>query len=524
MIFHRKKRGFTLIEGLAALAIFLILIVVFYRIFSQTATHMADGKQRRAAVSLANERMEHYRNLAYAEVGTTTNAPFGSIVADENITINDMSFRIISSVFLVDDPFDGKASDGTDLIPNDYKRVSVSIIWDQCTDTSQYSRSIAELGDICSAKRIRLISQFVPPGGLETVESGGILSINVLDAEANAVSDVIVTIDDGVHAAFPLPETSDGNYLYVGAPACDDCYAISVAKNGYESLATQVSPGTKNVSSTVGNVSYYPRFVNQSVSDGLMTAMTFIMQKQSDLVITTEDPFGESIADIDFTVQGGRVIGTNLNENPLYVQSDVYSFYDEMITDTNGEVTLRTDTNDDGSVTSADCLNTSAPQKCVNAGPFTFTLTEDDDNDDELDYVFWKMTPGLDTDAQQVSVNADTTVDAKMVLLERDYKSVFFHVINSEGVPVSDAYVYLFDNSDDDTSLYDAEQKTDAYGYAYFPLRSESEPYDVVPLLEEDTEYEYIVLAGGYETYDNDHYVTIDKDELYEIEIILTED
>lgn len=520
MVLFKRKKGFTLIEGLIALAIFVILVTVFYRIFSQTAIHMADGKQRRAAVSLANERMEHYRNLAYAEVGTTTNVPLGNIIADENITINDMTFRIISSVFLVDDPFDGRAANGTDLIPNDYKRVSVSIIWDKCVSNTIYSRSIAEYGGACSAKRIRLVSQFVPPGGLETIESGGILSINVLDAEANAISDVIVTIDDGTHPAFPLPETGGGNYMYIGAPACDDCYAISVSKNDYESLSTQVSPGTKNVSSTVGDVSYFPRFVNQSVSDGLMTTMTFIMQKQSDLVVSTEDPAGNSIADIDFAVQGGHVIGTNLNENPLYVEQDVYGFYDEMTTDTNGEIIIRTDTNDDGSITNGDCLNVSEQKKCVNTGPFTFTLLEDEDANNELDYVFWKMVPGLDTNAQKVNVNADATIDAQMILLERDQKSVFFHVINSDGTPVNGANVYLYDNND--TPTYSETQKTDAYGYAYFPTRSESEPYDVVPLIEEDMEYEYIVLAGGYEVYDNDHFFTINEDKLYEIEVILT--
>lgn len=505
MLYTRKKRGFTLIEGLVALAIFVILVTVFYKIFSQTATHMEDGKKRRAAVSLANERMEHYRNLAYANVGTTSNAPFGNIVADENVSINNMTFRIISSVFLVDDSWDGTASGGTDLIPNDYKRVSVSIIWDKCSNSSIYSRSIAEFGGECSGKRIQLISQFVPPGGLETVEAGGILSINVLDADASPLSGVIVTIDDGTHTPFPLPETSDGNYMYIGAPACDDCYNITVEKSSYEVLASQASPGSQYVSSEIGDVSYFPRFVNQSVSDGLMTTMSFIMQKMSIFNITSEDPLGNSIANVDFAIQGGRVMGTNLNENPLYTEQDVFGLYDDLITDEEGVVTVRTDTNNDGSVTTADTTN---------PGLFTCTLAEDE----ESNFLFWKMSPGLDSNAQKVSINANTTVNSKMILVPRDQKSVFMKVINSDGVPISGANVYLYDNNDEST--YETEQQTDVYGYVYFPNRSETEPYDVIPLLEDDMEYEYVVTAGGYELYRD--VVTIDDEILYEIEVILT--
>ena len=507
MIFKQKK-GFTLIEGLVALLIFCILVVTFYKIFTQTTLHMADGKQRRAAVSLANERMEHYRNLAYANVGTTTNAPFGSIVADEKVTVNDISFRFITTVFYVDDAFGGKAAGGVDVIPNDYKRVSVSVIWDQCVNTTAFPRGTAEYGAECSSKRVKLISQFVPPGGLETIDSGGILSINVLDAEANAISDAILTIYDSVRdETFAVQTDSTGNYLYIGAPACEGCYEIALAKGEYETLSTKVSPS--NQMTLVGDVSYFPRFVHQSVSDGLMTSMSFIMKKYSDLIVTTEDPFGVAIPGIDFAVHGGRVMGTNLNDNPLYTEMDVYSFHDETVTDGDGKLDIRTDTNNDDVITSADH---------VNPGPFFFDL----DDIEKTDYTFWKMTPSVDIDARQISVNADETVDAKMVLMDNDYKSVFIRVINSDGVPVSGANVYLYDNQE--TSVYEVEQQTDAYGYVYFPARSLTEPYDIYPLLAEDMEYEYVITAGGYELYSG--MITIEDDKLYRLDgndsIILT--
>lgn len=497
-----------MIEGLAALFVFTFLIVTFYNIFIQTSTHMADGKQRRAAVSLANERMEHYRNLAYARVGTTTNAPFGDIVADENVTINDMTFRIISSVILIDDPWDGTAAGGTDVIPNDYKRVSISIIWDQCV-SSTFTRAIAEYGTTCAPKRVRLVSQFVPPGGLETVESGGILSINVLDEDAHAIADATLTIYDSVRdQSFAVQTDASGNYLYIGAPACADCYQIKVEKDGYETLSTKLSPALKTVSTAVGDVSYFPRFIHQSVTDGSMTAMSFVMQEMADLTIKTEDPFGEDIPDVNFTVQGGRVLGTNLNQNPLYTEAEVFGFYKDMTTNAAGEMMIRTDSNDDNVVNSSDRTN---------PGVFTFTMSNT-----ETEHIFWKMSPGLSSNRQKVAANPSATIEAKMILLDKDYKSFFMRVINADGVPVSNAIVQLFDN--EETPTYDATQYTDDYGYVFFPTRSETEPHDIVPLLEDDTTYEYVITAGGYEVFNGT--VTIEEDELYTLidgeSIILT--
>ncbi len=507
-LLHKKKRGFTIIEGLTALLVFSFLVMVFYKVFTQTAVHMQDGKQRRAAVSLANERMEHYRNLAYANVGTTTNAPFGNIVADENVAVNEMVFRIITSVILVDDPWDGKAAGGVDLIPNDYKRVSVSVIWDQCVDSS-FSRGTAEYGSECSVERVRLVSQFVPPGGLETIESGGILSINVLDEEAGVIPEAILTIYDSVRdETFAVQTDSTGNYMYIGAPACQNCYEITVEKSGYEKLSTKLSPAVINVPDAGGNVEYFPRFVHQSVANNTMTTMTLIMQKYADMTVTTEDPFGEEFPNIDFDIYGGRVMGTDLgtnsNYNAVYDDVNVYGLYAALVTDaTNSVATVRTDTNDDNSVTSADH---------VNSGVFTFAL-----DSAETDYVFWKMMPESNIAANKVKVETNSTVDAHMVLLSKNEKSMLFRITDPAGASVSGVIVQVYDDAEEPT--YEAVQNADFYGMAFLPIRSTEEPHDVVPLLEEDTEYTYVITGSGYETFTDT--VTVDEDKLYEIDVTL---
>lgn len=66
------ESGFTLIELMAALS---ILSIAFFALVMAASTGLrlvAQGKQRSAAVEVANARLEHARNIPYAQVGLDT--------------------------------------------------------------------------------------------------------------------------------------------------------------------------------------------------------------------------------------------------------------------------------------------------------------------------------------------------------------------------------------------------------------------------------------------------------------------
>ncbi len=518
MRYFTHKKGFTLIEGLVALAVFIILVSVFYKVFSESATHLSDAKQRRAAVALANERMEHYRNFAYANVEVTTKG--GDIVADENATMNDMSFRIITSVNLVDDPLDGTIVDGTDPIWNDYKRVSVTVVWDACSNMEVYDRGVAEHGGACSSKRVRMISQFVPPGGLEVSPSGGVLSINVLDEDANIVDTAHVTVYDSVRDQKPYenePVDAAGNILYVGAPACENCYEIAVEADGYEVIGTQRMPTEADpvtqiipIGGSNEEVAYYPRYLHQSVADGELTTVTFVVQKKAELNITAQDPLGlETYEGINFSVRGGRVLGTNLNDNPLYTEPDIYNFHKDVTTGTSGALAMRTDTNNDGDVNSSDATN---------PGLFTFfDFDLDTDHDGEDEYVFWKMMPGLDADASQIGLNSGEDVDAQMILVDKERVGMFFTIVDTDGHPIENAAVSVYDDkSPMDPERYDVQQNADIYGKVFFPDASDE--------LVVGDKYDVVIAADGFEskTFVDSDALEVEEDTLIEMEVILT--
>lgn len=474
-----QKSGFTLIEGIVALAVFSILIVTFYSIFAQTATHLGNSKMRRAAVALANERMEHFRNLPYDEIGTVENAPYGSIVDDEIVNINNMQFRVVVSVFFVDDPIDGSAP--ADVLFEDYKRVAVAVLWGDGTDES-IGKSDVQYGQQYAGKRVQLVSQFVPPGGMETTTTGGILSINVLDADAQAIENAFVTIydrerDDTITS---LTDAS-GNYMYIGAPACENCYEIIVEKDGYETVATEASyNGTTQI--------YDPRFVHQSVIIGELTTVAMQIDGTSELVVTSKNVFGDSISDVDCTVIGGRILGTDPNDDG----SPVYNLSAPFTTQTDGTYTIRSDTDNDGDVDDDDATN---------PGPYHFTL-------EESGYKLWKVVDGDDIDPFQANLLAQTTTAVDLILIDESEDAALISVVDINGTAIDLADVQMVNVGED----YDVMQQTDKYGYVHFPLNA-------VDALKNGEEYDITVSAAGYE----DVSETITIDGLVEQEIILQE-
>jgi hypothetical protein len=77
--------------------------------------------------------------------------------------------------------------------------------------------------------------------------------------------------------------------------------------------------------------------------------------------------------------------------------------------------------------------------------------------------------------------------------------------------------VQVYDDAD--VPLYEAVQNADQYGSVYLPMRSETEPHDVIPLLEDDTEYTYVITGSGFETYTDT--IMVDEDKLYEVDVML---
>lgn len=291
---NRINKGVTIIEALVVLFIFALITVTFYSTFTLGMNYIAESKNRLGAVALANEKMEIIRNLKYEDVGVQGGIPGGNIPEDEDVVENGKSYHIKTFAQYIDDPFDGTLST-TDTVPNDYKRVKVAVSWNGPRGG----------GEVIS------VSRFVP-AGMEMAAGDGILSINVLDAQAQPVAQSNVSIiNNDISPSVNINSKTDnsGNLMFPGAEESIQKYQITIAKNGYETIST-VDPTTIT--------EYNPIDTHASVVAGAVNTKTITQNKLSDLEISSVDADDAPLANVGFDIQGGRNLGNKFSDGKPY--------------------------------------------------------------------------------------------------------------------------------------------------------------------------------------------------------------
>lgn len=440
MIFHaqpifpfRKMKGMTIIEGLILLSIFIIVTVTFYEGFILSTNHILNAKRRLLAVGIANEKMEVLRSLPYDEVAVSGGLPSGAIDPDESVVMSGSQFHILTAISYFDDPDDGTLASGTDSIPNDYKFVVIRILW----------------GGETAAETVILRSFFVP-SGIETTAGGGILSVNVIDANGIPVQNASVRIQNS--SVTPAVDTTlvtgaNGNAALVGAKASSQKYIITVSKSGYETVTTLPPyPIT----------SFYPNDVHMTAINDAFTTSIIISSLLADLHIEMRDPLGVLVPDVNFDLEGGRVIGTTTGLAP------VYGYSESLVTDSPSG--------------NKDIMD-------VSPGAYYLNLTE-------ANFKLWKVDYGSNNATNQIVLAPGDNLTATVLIMNENLPGYFAKVLDkSNGNPIEGGVVKL-----ENTGLgYDVEKITDRYGYAYIPR-------DAAEALINGTTYNITVTHTDYDT------------------------
>lgn len=219
------NNGFTLIHALIATFIVIVASFGIYSAFNFSLKILQENKARATAISIAEEKMELVRNLPYDNIGTVGGIPSGSILQNEILPRNGISFLVATQIFYIDDAFDGVlGGNPDDLLNTDYKRARITVSWPGTT----------------YGKPVTLIT-YITPKGLESAIGGGTLRISVFDANGLPVPQAGVYIKN----IQVLPNvlinstTSDNGQLIVpGAKPSQESYEITAVKDGYSTDKT----------------------------------------------------------------------------------------------------------------------------------------------------------------------------------------------------------------------------------------------------------------------------------------------
>ncbi|KKT48263.1 MAG: hypothetical protein A2249_01310 [Candidatus Jacksonbacteria bacterium RIFOXYA2_FULL_44_7] len=309
----KRKHGFTLVEVLVTVAVFVIIAIAFFSLFNSVLKFIQFKRVETQAANLATEQMEVARNMPYADVGTVSGIPPGIIPQTQTITRDNVSYTVDTDIRYVDDPYDGLLG-GIDAAPTDYKKVKLTVSW----DTIWGDGSIAFVS-------------IVSPKGLETSASVGALRILVFDSNGIPIPQAEVDVENAdVGVSIINAQTDDnGVALFTGVPPSIALYKITVDKAGYSQSRTY------GVDDPTGNVT--PNPLHLSVFDWQTTQAGFAIDRTSVLTITTEliniDPPTIPVS-LPFSIHGAKVVGQDGGGVGIYKYNASFS------TEASGAVTI----------------------------------------------------------------------------------------------------------------------------------------------------------------------------------------
>lgn len=283
------QRGFTLIESLVGVAVFMIIAVSVYQAYAATMNAVRASRLKITATALANEQFEIIRNLPYNDVGVAGSIPNGKVPHIQNLVRDNTTFIVETTIRNIDDPFDGTIGGSpNDLSPADYRLAELEISCPSCRNFSPL-----------------FFTTHIGPRALESASTNGSIFVRAFDAVGQAVAGANVHIENN-QAVPPIviddTTNNDGFLQIVDAPLGVEAYEIIVSKSGYSTDQTyQIgAPGNPN-----------PTKPHATVTLQQLTQISFAIDRTSTLDVSSVTNICAPVPSIDFSLSGSKLIGTS---------------------------------------------------------------------------------------------------------------------------------------------------------------------------------------------------------------------
>jgi prepilin-type N-terminal cleavage/methylation domain-containing protein len=319
------KKGFTLVETLVGVAVFLIIAVATYQAYISLFNLINLNQYKIVALNLANEQFEIIRNLPYSDVGIPAGIPNGKIPHVQNFVRSNITFVATTTIRNIDHPFDGQIGSSTkpDLSPADSKSVEIEIGCPSCKNFKPFT-----------------LTTMVAPKNLETASTNGAILIKVFDSNGAPVEGASVHIENTIASpdiAIDDVTDIDGVLQVVDAPPGVAAYKITVTKSGYSTDRTY-TPGAN------GNTT--PTKPDATVILQQLTPISFAIDQLSTMTFSSVTPTCSSIGGMDISLVSSKMIGVNI---PKYSAN--------LITNGSGSLTLPSMEWDSYTITGIDSVN-----------------------------------------------------------------------------------------------------------------------------------------------------------------------
>ncbi|WP_181813692.1 hypothetical protein [Gaiella occulta] len=179
-----REHGFTLIETVLAMAIFVGVATSLAGVLTSSIAAHTVSRERTVAEQIANDQVESIRRLPYDDVGTVGGNPPGTVAASRTVTQDGLTATVSTQISYVNDPIPTSYATGAN-----YKRVTVTVT--RARDGKQLTRVVTNIAPPARA----------PYGGI----NNAIVNVQVLDyALLTPVPGASVTIANG-----PSPSRTD---------------------------------------------------------------------------------------------------------------------------------------------------------------------------------------------------------------------------------------------------------------------------------------------------------------------------
>jgi prepilin-type N-terminal cleavage/methylation domain-containing protein len=285
------RRGFTLVETLVGVAVFVLIAASVYQAYAVLINSVRVARLKTTATALATEQFEIMRNLAYGDVGIVNGVPSGKIPHTQTLVRDGTSFSVVTAIRNIDDPFDGTiGGNPNDLSPADYKLAEVDI---SCPSAANF--------------RTLEFTTTIAPRALESASTNGSLFVQAFDASGLPVAGADVHIEN--NQVFPKLVIDDvtnnaGLLQIVDVPPGVEAYEITVSKLGYSTDKTYKTgaPGNPN-----------PIKPHATVVKQKLTQLGFPIDRTSTLNISSVQNNCSAVPNVTFALSGSKLIGTNPN-------------------------------------------------------------------------------------------------------------------------------------------------------------------------------------------------------------------